>query len=148
MRAVIHRVSQAAVVVAGETVSQIDRGLLALVGVSTADGPADADWVADRLVGLRIFENAAGKFDASVVDVGGSVLVVSQFTLYGDTRKGRRPSFTAAATGPVAEPLYQRVVAAVAARGVPVGSGRFGAHMEVRLVNDGPVTILLDSREA
>jgi D-tyrosyl-tRNA(Tyr) deacylase len=148
MRAVIQRVSQASVVVDGEAVGRIDRGLLVLVGVSTADGPADADWLADRLVGLRIFENDAGRFDASVVDVGGAVLVVSQFTLYGDTRKGRRPSFTAAAPGPQAEPLYERVVAAIAARGVPVGTGRFGARMQVQLVNEGPVTILLDSAEA
>src|SRR6185295_19252298 len=132
MRAVIQRVSQASVVVDGEAVGRIDRGLLVLVGVSTADGPADADWLADRLVGLRIFENEAGRFDASVVDVGGAVLVVSQFTLYGDTRKGRRPSFTAAAPGPQAEPLYERVVAAIAARGVPVGTGRFGARMQVQ----------------
>jgi D-aminoacyl-tRNA deacylase len=148
MRAVIQRVSQASVVVDGEAVSRIERGLLALVGVGIDDGPADADWLADRLVGLRIFENDAGRFDASVLDVHGAVLVVSQFTLYGDTRKGRRPSFTAAAPGPQAEPLYQRVVDAVAARGVPVGTGRFGARMQVQLVNDGPVTILLDSREA
>ena len=148
MRAVIQRVSQASVVVDGEAVGRIDRGLLVLVGVSTTDGPADADWLADRLVGLRIFENDAGRFDASVVDVGGAVLVVSQFTLYGDTRKGRRPSFTAAAPGPQAEPLYERVVAAIAARGVPVGTGRFGARMQVQLVNEGPVTILLDSAEA
>ena len=148
MRADIQRVSQASVVVDGEAVGRIDRGLLVLVGVSTTDGPADADWLADRLVGLRIFENDAGRFDASVVDVGGAVLVVSQFTLYGDTRKGRRPSFTAAAPGPQAEPLYERVVAAIAARGVPVGTGRFGARMQVQLVNDGPVTILLDSAEA
>ena len=148
MRAVIQRVSQASVEVDGETIGRIDRGLVALVGVSTADGPADADWVADRVVGLRIFENAAGKFDASVIDVGGAVLVVSQFTLYGDTRKGRRPSFTNAAPGPQAEPLYQRVVDGIAGRGVPVGTGRFGARMQVALVNDGPVTILLDSREA
>jgi D-tyrosyl-tRNA(Tyr) deacylase len=92
-----------------------------------------------------VFENAAGKFDASVVDVGGAVLLVSQFTLYGDTRKGRRPSFTDAAPAAQAEPLYERVVAAIAARGVPVGAGRFGAHMAVSLVNDGPVTLLLDS---
>ena len=148
MRAVIQRVSQASVVVNGEAVGRIDRGLLVLVGVSTTDGPADADWLADRLVGLRIFENDAGRFDASVVDVGGAVLVVSQFTLYGDTRKGRRPSFTAAAPGPQAEPLYERVVAAIATRGVPVGTGRFGARMQVQLVNEGPVTILLDSAEA
>lgn len=148
MRAVIQRVSKAAVSIDGEAIGRIDRGLVALIGVGRLDGPADADWLADRLVGLRIFENAAGRFDASVVDVGGAILVISQFTLYGDPRKGRRPSFAGAAPGPQAEPLYQRVVAAVAARGVPVGSGRFGARMEVALVNDGPVTILLDSRDA
>ena len=143
----MQRVSQAAVVVDGETVGRIDRGLVALVGVHTADGPADADWVGDRLVALRIFENAAGKFDSSVADVGGAVLVVSQFTLHADTRKGRRPSFTGAAPGAQAEPLYRRVADRVAAQGVPVATGRFGAHMKVELVNDGPVTILLDSRE-
>jgi D-tyrosyl-tRNA(Tyr) deacylase len=148
MRAVIQRVSEAAVEVAGETVGRIDRGLLVLVGVSVADGAADADWLADRLVGLRIFADAAGRFDASVQDVAGAVLLVSQFTLCADTRKGRRPSFTAAARPEQAEPLYRRVADAVAARGVPVGTGRFGAHMQVRSVNDGPVTILLDSREA
>jgi D-tyrosyl-tRNA(Tyr) deacylase len=148
MRAVVQRVRQAAVVVAGETVGRIDRGLVALVGVHTADGPSDAHWVADRLVTLRIFENAAGKFDRSVAEVGGAVLVVSQFTLHADTRKGRRPSFAAAAPGAQAEPLYLEVAARVAGRGVPVATGRFGAHMDVTLVNDGPVTILLDSREA
>lgn len=148
MRAVVQRVSQAAVVVDGETIGRIDRGLVVLVGVHSADGATDADWVADRVVGLRIFTNAAGKFDASVVDVAGAVLVVSQFTLHADTRKGRRPSFTDAAPGPQAEPLYQRVADQVAARGVAVATGRFGAHMQVELVNDGPVTILLDSREA
>lgn len=147
MRAVIQRVSSAAVAVDGETISRIDRGLLALIGVGTTDTAADADWIADRLLGLRIFENAAGKFDASVIDVGGAVLLVSQFTLHADTRKGRRPSFTGAAPGPQAQPLYERVIAAVAARGVPFGTGRFGARMAVQLVNDGPVTILLDSHE-
>jgi D-tyrosyl-tRNA(Tyr) deacylase len=147
MRAVVQRVTAASVAVDGAIVGRIDRGLLALIGVSTTDGEADADWIADRLVGLRIFENDAGKFDASVVDVGGAVLLVSQFTLHADTRKGRRPSFTGAAAGVQARPLYDRVVRAVAARGVAVATGRFGARMQVRLVNDGPVTILLDSRE-
>ena len=145
MRAVVQRVREASVEVAGSEVAHIDRGLLVSVGIAAADTPAQAGWMADKLVGLRIFENAGGKFDASVVDVGGAVLVVSQFTLYADTRKGRRPSFTDAAPPEVAEPLYERVVAAIGAHGVPVGSGRFGAHMAVRLVNDGPVTILLDS---
>ena len=148
MRAVIQRVSEAAVDVDGETVSRIGRGLVALIGVSAHDGDRQADWIADKLLGLRIFENAEGKFDASVVDVGGGVLVVSQFTLYADTRKGRRPSFSGAAPAAVAEPLYEHVVAAIAARGVPVAAGRFGAHMAVSLVNDGPVTIVLDSDSA
>lgn len=129
----------------GAQVGHIGRGLLVLIGISLHDGPRQADWVVDKLLGLRVFENAAGKFDASVVEVGGAVLVVSQFTLYGDTRKGRRPSFTAAAPAAHAEPLYERVIAAIADRGVPVRSGRFGAHMAVSLVNDGPVTLLLDS---
>jgi len=145
MRAVVQRVREASVEVAGSELAHIDRGLLVLIGVAARDAPGQAEWLADKLVGLRIFENAAGKFDASVADVGGAVLVVSQFTLYADTRKGRRPSFSDAAAPELAEPLYERVVAAIAARGVPVGSGRFGAHMAVRLINDGPVTILLDS---
>lgn len=119
-----------------------------MIGISLRDGPEQAEWVADKMLGLRIFENAEGKFDASVVDVGGAVLVVSQFTLYGDTRKGRRPSFTAAAPSAQAEPLYERVIAAIAGRGVAVSHGRFGAHMAVSLVNDGPVTLLLDSDAA
>lgn len=145
MRAVIQRVREASVDVDGERIGHIGRGLLVLVGVSITDGPRQADWMADKLLGLRVFENDAGNFDASVGDVGGAVLVVSQFTLYGDTRKGRRPSFAAAAPSAQAEPLYERVVAALAGRGVPVSAGRFGAHMAVSLVNDGPVTLLLDS---
>lgn len=148
MRAVVQRVSEASVEVGGETVGHIDRGLLVLVGVGRADGPADADWLADRVVGLRIFADAKGRFDASVRDVAGAVLVVSQFTLCANTHKGRRPSFTAAARPEQAEPLYRRVADGVAARGVRVGLGRFGASMQVRLVNDGPVTILLDSHQA
>jgi D-tyrosyl-tRNA(Tyr) deacylase len=145
MRAVIQRVREASVDVDGERLDHIGRGLLVLMGISVHDGLPQADWMADKVLGLRVFENAAGKFDASVVDVGGAVLVVSQFTLYGDTRRGRRPSFSAAAPAEQAEPLYERVLAAIAARGVPVGAGRFGAHMAVSLINDGPVTLLLDS---
>jgi len=148
MRAVIQRVHEAAVDVDGERVGHIGRGLLVLVGISVHDGPPQADWLADKLLGLRVFENAAGQFDASVVDIAGAVLLVSQFTLYADTRKGRRPSFSAAAPAAQAEPLYERVRAAIAARGVAVGTGRFRAHMAVSLVNDGPVTILLDSDAA
>jgi D-tyrosyl-tRNA(Tyr) deacylase len=148
MRAVVQRVREASVDVGDERISHIGRGLLVLIGISVDDGPRQADWMVDKVLGLRVFENDAGKFDQSVIDIGGAVLVVSQFTLYGDTRKGRRPSFSAAAPGPHAEPLYERVVAAIAARGVPVGAGRFGAHMAVRLVNDGPVTLLLESEPA
>jgi D-tyrosyl-tRNA(Tyr) deacylase len=148
MRAVIQRVSEASIGVDGEIISRIGRGLLALIGVSVHDGQRQADWMVDKLLGLRVFENSAGKFDASVLDVGGGVLVVSQFTLYADTRKGRRPSFTEAAPGELAEPLYEQVVSGIVARGVPVGAGRFGARMAVSLVNDGPVTILLDSERA
>lgn len=145
MRAAIQRVLEASVDVDGTRLSHIDRGLLVFLGVTTTDGPAQADWMVDKILALRVFGDDAGRFDASVVDVGGGVLVVSQFTLYADTRKGRRPSFTAAAPPDQAEPLYQRVVDGVAARGLATGAGRFGAHMLVRLVNDGPVTILLDS---
>jgi D-tyrosyl-tRNA(Tyr) deacylase len=145
MRAVIQRVREAAVDVNGEAVSRIDRGLLALIGVWLHDGPRQADWMVDKLLGLRLFDSPEGRFDASVVDTGGAVLVVSQFTLYADTHKGRRPSFSEAAPAVPAEALYERVVATIAARGVEVAAGRFGAHMAVRLVNDGPVTILLDS---
>ena len=148
MRAVIQRVLEASVDVDGERISHIGRGLLVLMGVALDDGPRQADWMVEKLLSLRLFENAAGKLDASVVEVGGAVLMVSQFTLYADTRKGRRPSFSAAAPADLAQPLYRRMIDAIAARGVPVGAGRFGARMAVRLVNDGPVTILLDSEAA
>ncbi|MDX2168587.1 MAG: D-aminoacyl-tRNA deacylase [Deltaproteobacteria bacterium] len=145
MRAVVQRVLEASVEVAEVRISHIGRGLLVLLGVAHADGEAEADWMTDKLLGLRIFANPDGKFDASLLDVGGAALVVSQFTLYGDTRKGRRPSFTAAAPPAQAEPLYRRVVDGLAARGVPTGAGRFGATMQVHLVNDGPVTLIVDS---
>lgn len=145
MRAVIQRVREASVVVGDECVGRIGRGLLVFVGVAGGDGPREADWLADRVVGLRVFENAAGKFDASVVDVAGAVLVVSQFTLCADTSKGRRPSFGGAAPPAVAEQLYRRVIEGIGARGAPAASGRFGAAMAVSLLNDGPVTIWLDS---
>ena len=148
MRAVIQRVREAAVDVDGEVVGRIDRGLLALIGVAAHDGPRQADWMVDKLLGLRLFDRGAASFDVCVADAGGAVLVVSQFTLYADTRKGRRPSFTDAAPAAAAEALYERVLTSIAARGVAVAAGRFGAHMAVRLVNDGPVTILLDSDTA
>ncbi len=145
MRAVVQRVSEAAVDVDGAEISRIGRGLLVYLGIGTADGPAEADWMIDKLLALRAFERATGQFDASVIDVGGAVLVVSQFTLYADTRKGRRPSFSHAAAADQAEPLYLRVVRGIAERGIPVGTGRFGAHMVVRAANNGPVTLIVDT---
>jgi D-tyrosyl-tRNA(Tyr) deacylase len=144
MRAVVQRVSEASVTVDGEVVARIGRGLLVLLGIAAGDGPEAAEWMAEKLAGLRIFENESGKFDRSVAEVGGAMLIVSQFTLCADTRKGRRPSFAAAAPPERAVPLYERVAARVAALGLPVETGRFGARMQVHLVNDGPVTVVVD----
>ena len=146
MRAVVQRVSQARVTIAGETVGQIGRGLLVLLGVTHADTPANADWLAEKIVGLRIFADADDKMNLGVADVGGEMLIVSQFTLYGDCSKGRRPSFIDAAPPEIAIPLYERFINAVKAQGVRVATGRFGAMMEVELVNDGPVTLIVDSK--
>lgn len=141
MRAVVQRVTRAAVRVDGEVVGAIDRpGLLALVGVTPGDGPAQVELVARKVAELRILRD-----ERSAVEAGAPVLVVSQFTLYADVRKGRRPTWNAAAPGPVAEPLVDAVVAALRARGLEVATGRFGADMAVELVNDGPVTILVES---
>lgn len=141
MRAVVQRVSRAAVRVEGEVVGAVDRpGLLVLLGVTHDDGPAQVATVARKIAELRILRD-----ERSVVEVGAPVLVVSQFTLYGDTRKGRRPSWSAAAPGPVAEPLVDAVVEELRGRGLEVATGRFGAMMEVELVNDGPFTILLEA---
>jgi D-tyrosyl-tRNA(Tyr) deacylase len=145
MRVVLQRVSRARVVVGGEVVGAIDRGLLVLLGVAVGDTADDARRLADKTVALRVFADAAGKMNLGVADVGGAILVVSQFTLYGDCRKGRRPSFVEAAPPELAIPLYEAFVAAVRAHGVPTATGRFGAMMEVELVNDGPVTLLLDT---
>ena len=140
MRAVLQRVSTAAVTVDGEVVGRLDRpGLVALVGVGHDDGPEQVATMARKIAELRILDG-----ERSVSDTGAPVLVVSQFTLYADTRKGRRPSWNAAAPGPVAEPVVEQVVEALRARGVEVATGRFGAHMEVALVNDGPVTLVVD----
>lgn len=144
MRAVIQRVREAAVVVDDQTVGEIGQGLLVLVGVAPADTAADAAALAAKLSGLRIFRDDVGKMNRSVSDVGGSVLVVSQFTLYGNVRKGRRPSFVDAALPEHAEPLVEAVTAALEATGVSAATGRFGADMKVSLVNDGPVTIILE----
>jgi D-tyrosyl-tRNA(Tyr) deacylase len=144
VRAVVQRVSRASVSVEGRIVGTIGQGLLVLLGIAAEDGEAEADWMADKLLGLRIFANQAGKFDRSVTDVGGELLVVSQFTLYADTRKGRRPSFTGAAAPEHAMPLYERVLERLGGT-VAVRRGVFGAHMDVELVNDGPVTLIVDS---
>jgi len=146
MRACVQRVSQAQVVVAGEMVGRIELGQLVLLGVAEGDTSDDAEELADKLVALRIFEDEQGKMNLSLVDAGGAMLVVSQFTLLGDCRKGRRPSFTSAAEPATAETLYEHFIAMVRARGVSVESGKFRAHMDVTLTNDGPVTLLLDTR--
>jgi D-tyrosyl-tRNA(Tyr) deacylase len=140
VRALVQRVSQAAVSVDGEEIASIGHGLLVLLGIRRGDAEEDADRVARKLQALRIFDDADGRMNLSVVDVGGEVLCVSQFTLYGDTARGNRPSFVDAAPPEQAEPLYERVRDALGARG-----GRFGARMEVSLVNDGPVTLLVES---
>jgi D-aminoacyl-tRNA deacylase len=145
VRAVVQRVSRARVRAGGEVVGEIGPGLLAFVGVGLADRPADALWLVEKLAHLRVFEDDAGKMNRSMLETGGAALVVSQFTLYGDARKGRRPSFAGAAPPEVADALIERVVAGLRERGVPTQTGRFGAHMAVELENDGPVTILLES---
>jgi D-tyrosyl-tRNA(Tyr) deacylase len=142
---VVQRVLRAEVRVGADVVGRIGVGLLALVAAADDDGMNDVEYIVDKLVGLRIFADEAGNMNRSVVDVGGSLLIVSQFTLYGDARKGRRPSFTKAMSPAPAEQLYEHVVARARATGVPVETGRFRAMMQVELVNDGPVTLLLDS---
>ena len=145
MRAVVSRVAWARVVADGELAGEIGPGLLALVGVTHADTEDDAAWLAAKLAGLRVFDDDQGRMNRSLAETGGGALVVSQFTLYGDTRKGRRPSYLAAAPPERAAPLVEAVVKALAGAGVPVASGRFGADMLVESAGDGPVTILLDS---
>ncbi|HYK81802.1 MAG TPA: D-aminoacyl-tRNA deacylase [Gemmatimonadales bacterium] len=146
MRVVLQRVTRAAVRVDGRTLGAIGRGYVVLAGFAPADTEASLAWMADKVVGLRLFGDAAGKMNLALADVGGALLVVSQFTLYGDVAKGRRPSFIAAAPPAVAIPLYERFVALLRERaaGVAVETGEFGAMMEVELVNDGPVTLLLE----
>ena len=145
MRALLQRVTTASVTVDGQIVGAIGRGFLVLLGITHADGEAEAVRLARKVAGLRLFDDDSGKFNRSLQDVGGAVLVVSQFTLYGDARKGRRPSFTDAARPEQAGPLCERFVQALRDEGVPVETGVFGAAMAVALVNDGPVTLWLDS---
>jgi len=147
MRACVQRVSSARVRVEGETVGEIGRGFLVLLGVAAKDGPAELRWMVDKVVGLRIFEDGDGKMNLALADVGGELLVVSQFTLLGDCRKGRRPSFIDASPPEMAERMYEEFVAAARAAGVSVATGKFRTHMEVELVNDGPVTLLIDSAD-
>ena len=146
MRAVVQRVTRASVTVAGSTLGAIERGFVVLVGVGVDDDERDADSLAQKVGGLRVFDDADGAMNLALADVGGAVLAISQFTLLGDVRRGRRPSFIAAARGESAERLYERVVDRLRGEGLRVETGRFGAEMAVELVNDGPVTILIDTK--
>ncbi len=148
MRCVVQRVTEAAVTVDGETVGRIGAGMLALIGVSSEDTEADLRYIADKTAHLRIFDDENGVMNRSVLDVGGDILAVSQFTLYGDARGGRRPSYFRAAKPEAANAMYERLIADWRARGITVETGRFRTEMKVSLVNDGPVTILLDSEKA
>jgi D-tyrosyl-tRNA(Tyr) deacylase len=144
MRALLQRVSRASVAVDGRVVGRIGRGYVVLLGVTHADGRAEAEWVAAKITGLRVFEDDAGKMNLSLSDVGGELLVISQFTLYGDARKGRRPSFTDAAAPQQAEPLVDLFVEFLREAGFTVATGVFGVHMDVEIYNDGPVTLLIE----
>jgi len=146
MRAVVQRVAHASVTIEGRIAGEIGRGLLILLGVTHDDTPERAVWLAEKIAGLRVFNDDDGKMNRDVTEAGGGALIVSQFTLYGDCRKGRRPSFIDAAPPPVAIPLYEAFINAVKAQGVPVATGQFGADMQVELVNDGPVTLIIDSK--
>lgn len=144
MRIVLQRVTQASVAIDGRTVGQIGRGFCILLGVAPADTVAEAEWLAEKVAGLRLFSDAEDRMNLSLDEVGGAVLVISQFTLYGDASKGRRPSFTAAARPEQAVPLYEAFIAALRARGLTVATGEFGAQMLVEIRNDGPVTLILE----
>ena len=144
MRALLQRVSKASVTVDGQTISSIGRGLLILLGVGHGDGEEQAKFLAEKIANLRVFEDEQGKTNLSILDVNGEAIVVSQFTLYADTRKGRRPSFINAALPEVAEPLVGRFAELLSGQGVPTQTGKFGAHMELEIYNDGPVTIWLE----
>lgn len=148
MRAVVQRVAHASVTVDNEVVGAVGSGYLVLLGVSAEDRPEDADYMADKIAGLRLFEDEAGKMNRSIQEAGGAILAVSQFTLYGDVRKGRRPGFDRAARPEAAVQLYERFVQRLRAQGLQVETGRFQTHMKVELLNDGPVTILVDSEKS
>jgi D-tyrosyl-tRNA(Tyr) deacylase len=148
VRAVVQRVTEAAVTVDGETVGRIGTGLLAFIGVAEGDTPADMEYIASKIAGLRIFCDVHGRMNLAVSDVGGGVLLVSQFTLLGDARRGRRPAFDGAASPSIARTMYEALILRMRAFGLTVATGEFQADMRVSLVNDGPVTILLDSRRA
>lgn len=147
MRSVVQRVSKASVTVDGETVGEIDKGLLVLLGVHGQDGRKEIEWMTEKVVNLRIFEDNVGKMNLSLRDIGGEMLIVSQFTLYGDCRKGRRPGYSKAAPPDIAELLYEQFIAKVEQMGITAAKGKFGAMMDVALINDGPVTLLLDSEK-
>ena len=148
MKALLQRVSSASVTVAGEVVGEIGRGFAILLGVTHSDGEAEAAWLAQKVAGIRLFEDSQGKMNLGLADVGGEVLVVSQFTLYGDARKGKRPSFIDAARPEQAEPLVDYFVEQLRVQGLRVATGRFGANMLVQIHNDGPVTLMLERGEA
>ncbi len=147
MRAVVQRVRRASVAIAGTTTATIGTGLVVLLGIRIADTAADSSWLADKIVQLRIFADRQGKMNVSLADIAGEMLIVSQFTLYGDCRKGRRPGFSAAANPDIALPLYRHFISEVERRGIRAATGTFQAEMDVELVNDGPVTLLLDSEK-
>jgi D-tyrosyl-tRNA(Tyr) deacylase len=147
MRAVVQRVGKALVRVDKEIISSIGPGLTVFLGIHGNDGPNEIEWMADKLVNLRIFEDEEGKMNLSLLDLGGEMLIVSQFTLYGDCRKGRRPGFSEAAPPAFAEPVYRRFIEEVRKRGITTATGRFQAAMEIELVNDGPVTLIIDSEK-
>lgn len=147
MRAVIQRVTKAKVIVDGKTISHINKGLLVLLGVGEDDDDKDLDYLVNKVLGLRIFEDENGKMNLSIFDVEGEILVVSQFTLFGDVRKGKRPSFTKSAYPDIGNKYYEEFINKISKSGVRVVGGVFGAHMDVSLINDGPVTILLDSKK-
>ncbi len=146
MRAVVQRVSRASVSIEGRIVGEIGRGLLILLGITHDDTPERAAWLSEKIAGLRVFKGDDGKMNRDVTEAGGGALIVSQFTLYGDCRKGRRPSFIDAAPPTIAIPLYEAFINGMKAQGVPVATGQFGADMQIDLINDGPVTLVIDAR--